>query len=917
MNLLLRLLILAALICVACESLAQQSPNNPLQIPIRLEIKQRNIIKVFEDIEKKYPVRFYFKEEWIPRTSLRYEFDGQPLGSVLKRLFVGTNLSYVVYENHGIVVARESDINSLESFSYQEYVEEVAQLDQTKAEVERSLFQIGDSTVRPRPSTASITGTIYNQESEEAITGGQIGFPQLGTGTFADSLGRFNFEIPTGTHDAVISGVGHEEVKVQVQVFSDGDWDIPLTFSAYQLEEVLLEAGSEGQSVEGNDAGKVQISMVRIRQSPPLMGEIDVVNTLLLLPGVSSSGEASSGFNVRGGNIDQNLIMQDGQMIFNSSHLFGFFSIFNPDVVKNVTLYKGHMPAQFGGRVSSVLDVDMIEGSFKRIRGRGSVGIFSSKLMVNGPIIKDKTSFVLGGRAAYPNILTRNFDNNRDLVQSSTYYGDLTGKLTQKFGDNGKLSLFGYWSQDFFRFSDQLGFQWNNLSGGLDWKQLYGSKVSSNVEVNAGRYTSDFFNTEGPEGALNETGIDNYSFKTNIQYIPSNSHNINFGVNATYYDIHPNTIEPSGENSSILPRTSQKDQGLELAGYINDDLKINDFISLSAGLRFSYYQNMGPAEVFTYAPNLERSTFNAIDSSFFERGEVIQTYQGLEPRVSLRVLVDETASFKASYNRVNQYIHLLANTASTTPIDIWQVSNTHFPAQIADNFSLGFFKNFQGKVWQTSLEVFYRELDGLVVAKDFARLLANPQIETEMLNAEGIAYGAELSIKRDFGKLNVDASFTYMRSLRRTVNNPSGVAINRGEWFPSDFDSPYNLVLTAVWKQKPSRTISANFVYRSGRPVTVPVGAFELYPSWTIPTFSDRNQFRIPAYHRLDFAYTFDDGILSRRAFKTDFTVSIYNVYARQNPYSVFFQKDGTFFKAFQLSILGTLLPFVGYNFKF
>ncbi|MEM7370151.1 MAG: carboxypeptidase-like regulatory domain-containing protein [Bacteroidota bacterium] len=917
MNQLLRLFLIAAVFCVVSNSRAQQSPNNLLQLPIQIESKQRTLIQVFQDIEKKYPVRFYFKEEWMPRTSLRYEFNGQALGSVMKRLFVGTKLNYVVYEDHAIVIGRETELNTLESFSYQEYVEEVAQIDQAKIAIDRDLFKVGDSTLRPRPATATLNGTIYNHESEEAITGGQIGFPELGKGTFADSLGRFTIDIPTGTHEAIISGIGHEQVKVRVQAFSDGNWDIPLTFSAYQLEEVLLEAGAEGQSVDGNEAGKVQISMVRIRQSPPLMGEIDVVNTLLLLPGVSSAGEASSGFNVRGGNIDQNLIMQDGQMVFNSSHLFGFFSIFNPDMVKNVTLYKGHMPAQFGGRVSSVLDVDMIEGSYKRIRGRGSVGIFSSKLMINGPLIKDKSSFVIGGRAAYPNILTRNFDNNRELVQSSTYYGDLTGKLTQKFGDNGKLSLFGYWSQDFFRFSDQLGFQWNNLSGGLDWQQLYGSRVSSKVEVNAGRYTSDFFNAEGPEGASNNTGIDNYSLKANVQYIPSSNHNFNIGLNGTFYDIHPNTLEPFGENSSLLARISEKDQGLELAGYINDDFKINEFISFSAGLRFSYYQNLGPAEVFTYAPNLERSTFNAIDSTVYGPGDVIQTYQGLEPRISLRVLVDETASFKASYNRVNQYIHLLANTASTTPIDIWQVSNQHFPAQVADNYSLGFFKNFQGKIWQTSLEVFYRELDGLVVAKDFARLLANPNVETEMLNAEGLAYGAELSIKRDFGKVNIDASFTYMRSLRKTINNAPGVAINRGEWFPSDFDSPFNLVLTAVWKQKPSRTISANFVYRSGRPVTVPVGAFELYPSWTIPTFSDRNQFRIPPYHRLDLAYTFDDGILSRRSFKTDFTISVYNVYARQNPYSVFFQKDGTFFKAFQLSILGTLLPFVGYNFKF
>ena len=895
---------------------AQIIEEEPQNIPISASYSGKNLMEIFADLEQRYPLQFFYREEWISRKKLDFTVSGMLLRPALNKLLDDTNLEYVFYVESGVIIAKNVDLKKLNAFSFDEYVEVVNSLDAKKPKVSYDLFIVGDSTIRPLPNQATINGNVFNIDSDEALPGSRIVFPDLSTGAFGDSAGKFSLTIPTGEHKATIEAPGHEKITTLLRVFYDGAFDIPLAFTAYQLEEVLLEAETAGQNLNSAQAGKIQISMIDIRKSPSLLGEVDIVNAILLLPGVSSVGEASSGFNVRGGNIDQNLIMQDGNLIFNSSHLLGFFSVLNPDVVQNVTLYKGHIPAQYGGRVSSVLDVDMIEGSYRNFKGRGTAGLFSSKFSINGPIQKGKSSFVLGMRGAYPTLITR-FSDNRDVKQSTAYYGDFTAKVSQKIGELGTLSAFGYGSTDFFRFSEDFGFNWTNLQGGLTYQQIFNNDKSLKIQVNSGRYVSNFFNADGVEGSENISGIDNLKATINFQMVQGNNHNLNMGVNGTFYDVHANETKPFGENSSLLPRIAQKDQGLELAAYINDDFRLNTYISFSAGLRVSSFQNVGPFQVFSYAEGQERTLRNVQDSTNYQSGEKIKQFWGLEPRFSMRILFDEMTSVKLSYNRLNQYIHLLSNTASSTPIDLWQVSNPYFPAQIADNFSLGFFRNFRGRDWQSSFEIFYRDLKGLVVTKDFARLLTNPHIETEVLNAKGIAYGAEFSLKRDIGKLSIESSIAYTRSLRQTINNPDGQNVNGGKWFPADFDSPINISITAKYRPLTTRTISASFVYRSGRPITSPAGAFSVYPSWFIPLFSDRNQYRIPDYHRLDLAYTFDDGIINRRRFKTDLTFSIYNIYARKNAFSVFFKKEGNSFKAFKLAILGTALPFVSYNFRF
>ena len=898
--------------------LRAQAPSDPLlNIPIQANFQEKNLLEIFSSLEASYPIQFFYREEWLTRSPRNLIAEGIPLREVMDRLLQGTTLSYVRYGESALIVGRQFDLADLSGFSYESFVENLGQLDQQPLSSGIPSVVVGDSLLRPQPTQARITGSLYDRESEEAIVGARISLPNLGTGTFTDSLGEFSLTVPTGKHLINFSSDGFEPLDRQLLAYSDGEWDVEMIYSAYQMEEVLLEAEESGQSMESVAAGKVEISMIDLRRLPPLMGEIDIVNAILLLPGVSSTGEAATGFNVRGGNIDQNLVMQAGNMIFNSSHLFGFFSIFNSDVVSQVSLYKGHIPAQYGGRVSSVLDVDIQDGSFRRTNGTGSVGLFSSRFAINGPLKLKRSSYLVALRGAYPNILTQFFESTGDVQSTSAYYGDVTLKLTQKIGEQGKLSLFAYGSQDKFEFSDNFGFDWDTYNLGLNYQQIISEKFSFRLDLNGGRYQSEVFNSQDGNGSVNTMGVDNLHGKLNFLWVPNYKHTFHAGVEGTFYDLAPNEEKPLGEASAIIPVTAEKDQGLELGVYLNDEFNLNNFLSISLGLRYAHFENWGPFTENIYEPNQPLSDETVIDQIVHDSGDRITTFDKIEPRISMRGLINESTSVKLSYNRIHQFLHLLSNTASATPVDIWQVSNNYFPAQQADNYSLGFFKNFGGKAWETSIEGFYRNMQGLVVAKNFAQLLGTPNIETEVLNAVGEAYGAELNVKRNFGRFKIEGAFTYARSFRRTEDNLGEESLNDGDWFPSDFDTPLDLALTTQYQFTNNQVFSVSFIYRTGRPISAPENILELYPSWRIPIFSERNQFRIPDYHRLDISYTADESVFKSRKFSSRVTLSFYNVYARENAYSVFFQRRGAGYSALQVSILGTILPFVSYSFDF
>lgn len=897
-------------------SLQAQDQVSILDQSISASYEGEHLIAIFKSLEERYDIPFFYREEWIPSAQLDMEIEEQALGAILSELLPPLDLTYAVYDNQAILIGRTFEMKQMNSFSFEEYAEKVGSLGVEETVRPDNLFIIGDENIRPRPRQATLSGSLYDGDTEEPISGASIKFPDIQTGAFTDAEGNYKVVLPSGTYDMEIEASGYAPVQAQVEVFSDGSLDWEMVYDAFKLEEVLLEAARAGQSVSESSIGKIQISMIEAREMPSLAGELDVLNSVLQVAGVTKAGEVSSGFNVRGGDIDQNLIMQDGNLLFNSSHLLGFFSVINPDMIKNTTLYKGHIPAQFGGRVSSVLDIEMADGSFRKAKGTGNVGLLSSKIMVSTPIKKMKSSLLVGLRGAYPSWVLGQIERVTAAKTSTVRYGDATVKFTQKLGDTGKLSLFGYHSSDFFDLEFDFGFDWKTSSAGISWQNIFSDRLSAKVDANIGRYASSNTIKDRTLGTRYSAGIDNIKWKGDVHWLPNEDHSIHFGYTGTYLDVHANTSEPHGPASVVLPSTIPKDQGLEMALYVNDDWRINDFLRMSAGLRVSSFMNFGPFDVRNYAEGAERDESTITSLTSYASGDIVKAFGGLEPRLSARYLFDESVSFKLSYNRVNQYLHLLTNTSSATPIDLWQLSNTYFPAQRSDNLSIGLFKDFWGERWQASLEGFYRDMKGLVVAKDLANLQINPQIETEFLDAKGMAYGVELGVNASYPKFKAQGIVTFSRSFRRTIDNPGGVQVNSGNWFPSDFDSPINIFLSTRWRYRRHTTLTASWVYKTGRPITVPAGGVFLSPNWFIPYFSERNSYRIPDYHRFDFAFTFDDGKYKRQELMFDFKFSIYNLYGRKNPYSVFFQGSQGSFQAYQLVILGAMLPFFSVNFR-
>jgi hypothetical protein len=488
--------------------------------------------------------------------------------------------------------------------------------------------------------------------------------------------------------------------------------------------------------------------------------------------------------------------------------------------------------------------------------------------------------------------------------------------VSQRLGELGTISANGYVSTDYFSFANEFGFSWSTIMGGLEWKQIYSNRLSSNVLVNANQYQSNFFQLE--EGAASNifAGMQQQRFKAGLLYTPA-GHSIRVGLDGVNYLTSPNEIRPYNDASSILARSVEKDQGLEMGVYVNDEFDLNNFVGVSLGLRFSTFTNYGPGNIYLYEGRSVPTQGTVQDTISYRAGQAVKRFGGLEPRASLRINLDEKSSVKFGYNRINQYIHLLSNSAAATPVDLWQLSNLYFPVQSADNFFFGLYRNFRANTIQASMEFYYRDLQGQMVNRNFAQLLVNDQVETEVLPADGRAYGGEFSLDMQIRKIEIKLAYVYSRSLQRTPVLPDVPVVNGGAWFPSDFDSPHSVTLSAFWKAKKTVTYSMNFVYRTGRPVTVPVGEYPLYPSFLVPAFSERNQFRIPDYHRLDFSATFDRQMIKRDRVKSEFVFSIYNLYGRNNAFSVFFQEGAGGYQAYQLSVLGAMLPMISYNFRF
>lgn len=903
-----------ALIFFATFSYQVNGQADIYNIKISGDFEYASMLEILTVIQSNYPVKFYFFPEEMPHYPQSFVFEDTPLREALNRILVGSNMSYSRLEGNKIVILPRNKLDiDIAKKLVKDWDKGKIQLP-TSDTPEESRRMFGKKN--NQREKVKIFGKINDQYSKEPIIGAVIVLEGLNTGTTTDADGKYELEILPGQHTLRIQYIGYRTHLIHLVIFDDGELDVEMQIQPYKLGEVVVEAKADDNNVQTSQTGIATLSPTKIRELPSFLGEADVIKSLETLAGVSTVGEGATGFNVRGGNIDQNLITYDGALLFNSSHVLGFFSVFNPDAIKNVTLYKGNIPAQFGGRLSSVLEVETKNGDYHKWNGSGGLGLVSSRITVGGPLVKGKTSILFGGRSSYSDWILKEVENP-DVSKSSARFYDLNAKINHRFSDKSNLSLSAYQSRDFFRFSDEFGFEWKTRIANLDYRHILNEKLSTSVKAIYSDYNSTQFDPKGFDALNLYSGISYWNIKPSIFYTPNDKHEIVFGGEWIAYDAKPEQVEPRGNISTIAEKLVEKDDAQEVALYINDEITLTPTISISAGLRFSSFFQSGPKTLFQYQDEAPLQPSTISDTILVEKGELIKSYWGLEPRISAKFNLTQTSSIKLSYNRINQYIHLISNTAAATPVDIWQVSNSFIPPQVADNFSIGYFENFQDNLWKLSLEGYYKKIKNLVTYKDLPQLLLNEHLETELLAGEGRAYGVELSVEKTAGKYSGSLAYTYSRSLVQANGDFPEERINRGAWFPANFDQPHQLNLLLKIKVTPIQFAHFSFTYRSGRPISVPISVYQV-GTVLVPNYSLRNQFRIPAYHRLDVGYTIDKARAWTKGFRTSFTFSLYNLYGRNNAFSVFFKKDNRGIqRVYQLSILGVTFPALTINFKF
>lgn len=868
--------------------------------------KGKSLASYLQEAEKSSGVRFYFLNEWIDRISFNENQTGVTLREALNELFLGSELSYTVINANTIVIVKDPT----QAFERNTVIREAAR---EQRKINKQL--IGDPEKANAKKRYLFSGTVRDGKSKDPLIGVNVVVRDLKTGTVTNVDGKYELQLTPGLHAISYTYVNFEEKIVDLEIYADGELSIEMEETPTLLQEIIVEDRA-AREITTSGIGQTQLSLKEIKRAPAMLGEVDLIKQVQVLPGVTTAGEAASGYNVRGGSVDQNLILYDGLPVFNSSHVFGFFSSFNSEAIRDVTFFRGGIPAEYGGRVSSVLDIRSKEGSYEKWNASGGIGIVSTNLMVNGPIIRNKTSLAASFRTTYSDWLMNTVRSNYvGLDQSTVRFYDGAAKLTHIFSEKTKLTLSGYLSHDDFRLQGDTTYRWDTYLSSARLDHEFNSKLSGALQVGIGSYSYDVADKDSLTGFNLRYKITYPTMKLDFHWTTGN-HKIGFGIQSTYYDFNPGTLTPSGEKSNKKFIKMKAQQSLESGIYLADQFDITKKLHVDLGVRYSIFNSLGPSTVYTYQPGQPRETLYITDTLTYVKGDKVKSYNNFEPRVGLRYDLPRQASLKFGYNRIYQYLHLVTNTTAVTPIDIWQPSGYYFKPQQVDQFSLGYFKNFKEKKYEAFVEMYYKDINNVLEFKDGAQLILNQHIETDLLQGKARAYGVETQVVKLTGNFTGSLSYAFSRSLRTIKGAFDDETINHGKEYASNFDQPH--VVNLNWKYNFTRRhfFTGSFTYRTGRPITLPLTAFSI-DNFTASAFSDRNQYRIPDYHRLDIGFVIEGNHKRKKILDGTWTFSVYNVYARKNPYSIFFKEARPgILRPYQLSIIGTALPSISYSFK-
>ncbi|MEM6813035.1 MAG: TonB-dependent receptor [Bacteroidota bacterium] len=769
--------------------------------------------------------------------------------------------------------------------------------------------------------TYTVNGMVTDKSNGETLFGASIFLKGTAIGTVTNEYGFYSITAPAGSYTLMVSYIGYAEVTKEITLAENQKLDFEIVESSSQLDEVIVTSEEpERASLRKPEIGVAKVNIGTVKRMPAVLGEVDILKSIQLLPGVTNNGEGSAGFNVRGGAADQNLVLLDEAIIYNTSHLLGYFSVFNADAIKDMKLYKGGIPARFGGRVSSVLDVRQKDGNNKKFELNGGIGIISARLAAEGPAFGDNGSFLVAGRSSYAHL----FLSGENADNSANFY-DLNLKTNYRLNKNNKLFLSGYFGRDAFNFGNSFKSSYGNLSGNLRWNHIFNDKIFSNLSLIYSKYDYDITIITDQFDWV--ASINNYNVKYDFKHYLSNAFKMDYGLSGIYYDFDPGQIRPNSEASSVNPLTLDRKKAFESGVYLDAEHKLTGRLTAQYGLRYSQFNRLGGQAMVDYANN-QPVVYNerleiyqegtSIGETDFGKGETIKSFGNIEPRLALAYQLNELSSVKAGYSRSAQYIHLLSNTVSISPLDVWTPSGQYVEPQVSNQFALGYFRNFKDKAYSLEAEVYYRTTDNRMDFIDGSDIIGENNIETQILNGESRAYGLELLLRKNEGDFTGWLAYTLSKAEQRTPGGKAGgPGINNGDWYNAFHDRTHDLSLTGAYRLNDKWSFGANLVFQTGRPVTYPNGQYQ-YEGLSIANYSARNSDRLTPYHRLDLSATYRRHKNQGKRLKGEWVFGIYNLYNRKNAAAISFGQniESGANEATRTAIFG-IVPSVSYNFKF
>ncbi len=897
---------------------------------LTFQFKQILFKDLADTIEKTVPVKIFYTNKWVDSLSLNVNSDNEPLDVLFDKSISKSGLSFIITDKNKIILSKGYTIKTNFKKEYLEYLEK----NQIKADTtnytrftrsepkaedqlindEYKVFKIGNPSNQMDNGRVILSGTVFKPSTGEAVTGVVVYVGKLKVGAVTNSVGFYSIELPKGQYQVEYRMVGMRSTIRNIIIYSNGILNVDMYENTNQLNEVIVSANREN-IVRNARMGIEKINVKMLKQIPMGMGEVDLFKSSLLLPGVQSVSEASSGYNIRGGSADQNLVLLNSAPIINSSHFFGFFSAFNSDMIEDVTLYKSGIPAKFGGRVSSVMDIELKEGSKEKFNVSGGISPLTGRLMIEGPIIKKKASFIISSRTTYSDWILRQLKNIQ-LKKSSASFYDVQGMLTFDPDDKNSFSLSGYLSNDNFDLYKESEINYKNSAATLKWRHINSPSFSYQLSAIISNY--DYKDNSKQDSTTYYSlyyKLNQQILRADFTYRAIDNHKIDFGLDATNYFLSPGTQNPVGSFSDVVPKKLETEKAIEPSLYISDDYDLSSRLLISGGLRFTMFTAFGPRTQYNYSPDGPRSIANIVDTTYFASGKIMKSYPGFEFRFSARFIITPDLSLKAGIQRNYQYLNMISNTTSMTPTDIWKLSDNYIKPQRGDQFSAGIYKNVNSKALELSAEIYYKLLNNILDYKGGAELLMNSHLETDVLNGKGRAYGAEFMVKKQLGAITGWISYTYSRILLKVNGKYEEEKINNGTYFPANYDKPNDVKFVANAKFFRRFNFTTNFVYSTGRPITYPVAYYD-FMNVNRVFYSERNEFRIPDYFRLDLAATVNGNLKAKKLNHSSMTFTVYNVLGRKNPYSIFFKTEDGAVKGYQMSIFGQPIFMLTYNFR-